>query len=139
MNLPVNYTVYEEDQLRMDQILRDLLRESNGKTALLVDQSGYMFAQQGFAYDVDIHSLAALAAGSFASTRELARLVGETEFSVLFHQGKTDNIHISLVGDDSILVIVFENTTTVGMIRLCATEAAKKLSPVLDTIKHRPG
>jgi predicted regulator of Ras-like GTPase activity (Roadblock/LC7/MglB family) len=113
MDIPVNYVIYEDDQFQLDQILRELLKESNAKTAILVDQAGFLFAQQGFAQDIDVESLSVLAAGSFSSTRELARLVGEEEFSVLFHQGRKDNIHLSLIGDDCILVVIFESTTTI--------------------------
>ncbi len=137
MDLPVNYVIYEDDQFQLDQSLRELLKESNAKTAILVDQAGFLFAQQGFSQDIDIESLAVLAAGSFASTRELARLVGEEEFSVLFHQGRRDNIHLSLIGNDNILVVIFESTTTIGMVRLCARESAKKILPILDNIKKR--
>ncbi|MFP4459055.1 MAG: roadblock/LC7 domain-containing protein [Candidatus Zixiibacteriota bacterium] len=137
MDLPVNYVIYEDDQFQLDQLLRELLKESNAKTAILVDQAGFMFAQQGFSQDIDVESLAVLAAGSFASTRELARLVGEEEFSVLFHQGRRDNIHLSLIGEDNILVVIFESTTTIGMVRLCAREAAKKMLPIIGNIKKR--
>ena len=137
MEVPLNYVIYEEDQFSMDQVLRELLKESNAKTAILVDQAGFLFAQQGFAQDVDIESLAVLAAGSFASTRELARLIGEEEFSVLFHQGRRDNIHLSVIGEDNILVIIFESTTTIGMVRLCARESAKKLLAIILRIQQR--
>lgn len=137
MDLPVSYVIYEDDQFQMDQLLRELLKESNAKTAILVDQSGYLFAQQGFSQDIDVESLAVLAAGSFSSTRALAQLVGEEEFSVLFHQGRRDNIHLSLIGEDNILVVIFESTTTIGMVRLCAREAGKKILPIIENIKNR--
>jgi len=78
-------------------------------------------------------ALAALLAGSFASTKEIARLVGEPEFSVLFHQGKKDHIHISLIGERTILVIIFDDRTTIGMIRLYAKEVGENLRKILDS------
>ena len=137
MDIPVNYVIYEDDQFQMDQALRELLKESNAKTAILVDQAGFLFAQQGFSQDIDIESLSVLAAGSFASTRELAKLVGEEEFSVLFHQGRRDNIHLSLIGEDNILVVIFESTTTIGMVRLCARESEKRIMPIIEHIQSR--
>ena len=71
-----------------------------------------------------------LLAGSFASTKEISRLVGEPEFSVLFHQGKKDHIHMSLVGERSILVVIFDERTTIGMVRLYARETAAELGKV---------
>jgi len=137
MDIPVNYIIYEDDQFQMDQVLRDLLKESNAKTAILVDQAGFLFSQQGFSQELDVESMAVLAANSFASTRALAGLVGEEEFTMLFHQGKKDNIHISVVGDDNILIIIFENSTTIGMVRLCAKETGEKLIPIINNIQKR--
>jgi len=72
-------------------------------------------------------TISALVAGSFAATREMARLLGEEEFSVLFHQGKSDSIQLSLVGDRTLLTVIFDEATTVGMVRLYASETAKRL------------
>jgi hypothetical protein len=58
--------------------------------------------------------------------------VGEPEFSVLFHQGKRDHIHISLVGERIILVVIFDDRTTIGMIRLHAKEASQRLLDILS-------
>ncbi len=74
-------------------------------------------------------------AGSFASTKEIARLVGEPEFSVLFHQGKKDHIHMSIVGERSILVVIFDDRTTIGMVRLYAKETATELAKVFEQIQ----
>jgi len=35
---------------------------------------------------IDHQTISALVAGSYAATREMAKLLGEVEFSVLFHQ-----------------------------------------------------
>ncbi|MDQ3313973.1 MAG: hypothetical protein M3505_04985 [Verrucomicrobiota bacterium] len=37
---------------------------------------------------IDVTIIAALAAGSFAATKELARRIGEVEFNALYQQGK---------------------------------------------------
>ncbi|MFW9842790.1 MAG: roadblock/LC7 domain-containing protein, partial [Candidatus Thorarchaeota archaeon] len=75
--------------------------------------------------------------GSFASTKEIARLVGETEFSVLFHQGKKDHIHMSLVGERSILAVIFDDRTTIGMVRLYAKETADELAKIFMNMSTR--
>ncbi|HLU49480.1 MAG TPA: roadblock/LC7 domain-containing protein, partial [Planctomycetota bacterium] len=80
---------------------------------------------------------AALVAGSYAATREMARLLGEDEFSVLFHQGRRDNIQLTLVGDRTILATVFDERTTIGMVRLYAKEASEKLRKVFEDIAAR--
>jgi predicted regulator of Ras-like GTPase activity (Roadblock/LC7/MglB family) len=106
---------------------------------LLVDKDGHLITRQGFTHSLDTTALAALLAGSFASTKEIARLVGEPEFSVLFHQGKKDHIHMSIVGDRSILVVIFDDRTTIGMVRLYAKETAAELARVFDEIRQKTG
>jgi predicted regulator of Ras-like GTPase activity (Roadblock/LC7/MglB family) len=122
--------IYQEETEKINVALKRLLKGSEAKCALLVDKDGHLVTRQGFTQSLDTTSLAALLAGSLASTREIARLVGEPEFSVLFHQGKRDHIHMSLVGDRSILVVVFDDRTTIGMVRLYAKEASTELEQI---------
>ncbi len=118
---------------RIEEVLKKLLRESEAKCSLLVDKDGHLIAKQGFTHSLDTTSLAALLAGSFASTKEMAKLLGESEFSVLFHEGKRDNILVSLVGERSILGVVFDDRTTIGMVRLYVREAEAELEEVLKS------
>ena len=67
----------------------------------------------------------------------MARLLGEEEFSVLFHQGRRDNIQLTLVGDRTILATVFDERTTIGMVRLYAKEAAENLQKIFGNIAKR--
>src|SRR6185295_10500634 len=94
----------------------------------------HMVTRQGVTRDIDIDTISALVAGSFAATKEMARVLGEDEFSVLFHQGKTNNIQLSLVGDRTLLTVIFDEATTVGMVRLYAAETAKRLNELFE--KH---
>lgn len=96
-----------------------------------------MVTKVGSTGDIDLQSVSALVAGSYAATREMARLLGEDEFSVLFHQGKRDSIQLTLVGERTILATVFDERTTIGMVRLYATESSEKLAKIFAEIKHR--
>ncbi|MEW5795626.1 MAG: roadblock/LC7 domain-containing protein [Candidatus Zixiibacteriota bacterium] len=129
--------IYEEEIATIDALLKKMLKGAEAKCALLVDKDGHLITRQGFTHSLDTTALAALLAGSFASTREIARLVGESEFSVLFHQGKKDHIHMSIVGDRSILVVIFDDRTTIGMVRLYAKETADELARVFKNIRER--
>jgi predicted regulator of Ras-like GTPase activity (Roadblock/LC7/MglB family) len=129
--------IYEEEIEKINSILGKMIKGAEAKCALLVDKNGHLITRQGFTHSLDTTALAALLAGSFASTKEIARLVGESEFSVLFHQGKKDHIHMSLVGDRSILAVIFDDRTTIGMVRLYAKEAAVDLLSVFDSLKEK--
>ena len=96
-----------------------------------------MVTKAGTTDDFDMQAVAALVAGSYAATREMARLLGEDEFSVLFHQGKRDNVQLTLVGDRTLLATVFDERTTIGMVRLYAKEATEKLLQVFGEIDDR--
>lgn len=119
------------DQLHI--VLGNLLRDSEAKCAVLVDQDGQCITKKGFTQHIDTTALSALVAGSFASTRAMAKLVGENEFSVLFHQGERDSIHNILVDEDTILSILFDDRTTIGMVRLYSKAAAKEVHGILAT------
>ncbi len=125
--------VYQEETAKIDGILKKLLKGSEAKCALLVDKDGHLITRQGFTHSLDTTALAALLAGSFASTKEIARLVGEPEFSVLFHQGKRDHIHMSLVNERTILVVIFDDRTTIGMVRLYSKETSEELNTIFET------
>jgi predicted regulator of Ras-like GTPase activity (Roadblock/LC7/MglB family) len=129
--------IYEEEIATIDGLLKKMLKGAEAKCALLVDKDGHLITRQGFTHSLDTTALAALLAGAFASTKEIARLVGEPEFSVLFHQGKKDHIHMSIVGERSILVVIFDDRTTIGMVRLYAKETSDELTRVFQGIQDR--
>ncbi|MDH4034208.1 MAG: roadblock/LC7 domain-containing protein [candidate division Zixibacteria bacterium] len=126
--------IYEEEINQIETLVSKMLKGAEAKCALLVDKDGHLITRQGFTHSLDTTALAALLAGSFASTKEIARLVGEPEFSVLFHQGKKDHIHMSLVGERSILVVIFDDRTTIGMVRLYAKETAAELASIFEQV-----
>ncbi len=128
-----NRLVFYQDLVRdVNRLLREFLKLSNAKCAMLIDREGHMVTRQGVTRDLDMDTISALVAGSFAATREMARVLGEDEFSVLFHQGKTDNIQLSLVGDRTLLTVIFDEATTVGMVRLYAAETVKRLLELFE-------
>jgi predicted regulator of Ras-like GTPase activity (Roadblock/LC7/MglB family) len=117
--------------------LKEFLSLSDSKANMLIDKEGHMVTKAGSTDDFDMQAVSALVAGSYAATREMARLLGEDEFSVLFHQGRRDNIQLTLVGDRTILATVFDERTTIGMVRLYAKEAAESLQRIFSGIAQR--
>lgn len=123
---------YVEDIDRINQVLDRLLELSEARCALLVDKEGHLITKRGETTgELDDESLSALVAGSFAATKEMAKLLGEEEFSVLFHQGVKDSIQLTLVADRALLAIIFDDRTTIGMVRLYAKETSSKVAQLL--------
>ena len=121
---------YEEDIEAIAAILDAFLKKSGANCALLVDKDGHMITSRGQTSNVDLDTISALVAGSFAATKQLAHQFGEEEFTALFHQGKGRNLQLSLVAERALLTALFGDDTTVGMVRLYATEAAKRLAEI---------
>ncbi len=130
---------YEDDIQQIDATLREFISRSKSKAAMLVDKDGHLITQQGSTETVDTDTISALVAGCFAATREMARIMGEEEFSALFHQGRKDNLQLSLVGSRTILAVLFDDATTIGMVRLYSAESARKLTSLFRRISGRTG
>ena len=122
------------DLAQWGDALREMLRSSGARSVLLINRDdGSVLACEGFADALDRTSLGALAAGTFASAREIAHLIGEEEFSVLFHQGKRQHVHVNLAGERGLLMTLFDDSTTVGLVRLCARKASLRIGRVLSS------
>jgi predicted regulator of Ras-like GTPase activity (Roadblock/LC7/MglB family) len=128
---------YAEDVNKINAVLDEFLAESQARAALLVDRDGHLVTRKGLTGSFDPDSLAALVAGSFASTREMAKLLGESEFTVVFHQGKDQNIHLGLVAERSLLVVIFDDRTTVGMVRVYCQELTNRIGEILKAAAER--
>jgi predicted regulator of Ras-like GTPase activity (Roadblock/LC7/MglB family) len=115
-------------------VLRKLLVDSYAKVAFLVDKNGTLMASAGATAEFDTTSLASLAAGNIAATGGLAHLIGEKEFSILFHEGERDNMHISVVADRLILVVIFDRRSSVGLVRLRVRRASEELTRILVAV-----
>lgn len=122
---------YAADIDRINAVLLAFVKKANAQSVLLIDQEGHMVARQGFKQNHDSSALAALVAGSFASTRQVAKLLGEAEFRVLFHQGQGQSIHITLIGERTLQVSVFASSVKPGMMQVQCAELAKQLEIVL--------
>jgi hypothetical protein len=78
-----------------------------------------------------------LTAGCIAATGGLAKIVGEEEFPIHFHQGQRDNLHITLVGGRMILVVVFDERSSLGLVRLRVKKAGTELAKVFEEIRKK--
>ncbi len=112
---------------RVDYILSGMLDRSGAHTALLIDKAGQIISFQGSMDQEKVASLAALTAANYGATTAIARLFGEEEFTLLFHKGKEENIHFSNVGDEYLMITVFNNSTHLGLVRL---EVRKSLEQI---------
>ena len=126
--------MYEEEINQIKAIISKLRVDANSKVVFLVDKNGQQIAAHGDIENLDTTSLASLTAGNVAATDGLARLIGEKEFSILFHEGEKDNIHISIVAQRVILVVIFDERSSLGLVRLRVKKASEELNRVFANI-----
>ncbi|ANA41477.1 MULTISPECIES: roadblock/LC7 domain-containing protein [Geobacter] len=129
--------MYDEEFKLINAIIEKLLREANAKVIFLVDKNGQLISGVGETERFDTTSLASLTAGNIAATGGLAKLIGEKEFSILFHEGEKDNLHISIVGGRVILVVLFDNRSSLGLVRLRVKKASDELTTVFDRLMKK--
>jgi predicted regulator of Ras-like GTPase activity (Roadblock/LC7/MglB family) len=129
--------MYEEEFDRIKLLLDTLRMDASAKIVFLVDKNGQQIAAVGEVNLVDATSLASLTAGNVAATDGLAKLIGEKEFSILFHEGRKDNIHISIVGQRLILVVIFDERSSLGLVRLRVRKASAEMERVLNEMETK--
>ena len=129
--------MYEEEFNQIKQIISKLRVDANAKVVFLVDKNGQQIAAQGEIENLDTTSLASLTAGNVAATDGLARLIGEKEFSILFHEGERDNLHISVVSNRVILVVIFDERSSLGLVRLRVKKASNALEEIFNNIVRK--
>jgi predicted regulator of Ras-like GTPase activity (Roadblock/LC7/MglB family) len=129
--------MYDEEFKRISALIEKLLREANAKVIFLVDKNGQLIAATGATEHLDTTSLASLTAGNIAATGGLAKLIGEKEFSILFHEGERDNLHISIVGTRVILVVIFDSRSSLGLVRLRVKKASLDLANIFEDLARK--
>jgi len=129
--------MYDEEFRQINIVIEKLLREANAKVIFLVDKNGQLISGVGEVERFDTTSLASLTAGNIAATGGLAKLIGEKEFSILFHEGEKDNLHISIVGGRVILVVLFDNRSSLGLVRLRVKKASDELTVIFEGLMQK--
>ncbi|HTY43531.1 MAG TPA: roadblock/LC7 domain-containing protein [Thermoanaerobaculia bacterium] len=133
MTLP-DLVLYDDEFRKIKDSLSRLASDANANVVFLVDKNGQQIAAVGDLTTLDTTSLASLTAGNVAATDGLARLIGEREFSILFHEGERDNIHISIVAQRVILVVIFDERTSLGLVRLRVRKATEELNTIFESL-----
>jgi len=125
------YTLGQEQLEKIEEVLIDDLINSGVHSVLLIDMAGNIIAKaDNGACEHDVYSLAALASANFAAVDTMAKIVGEDEFSLLFHKGETESIHFSKVQSEFLLISIFGKKVSLGLLRLKVAEAIEKIKDV---------
>lgn len=123
----------ENQYHQIKAVLARLRMDSSARVVFLVDKDGQEIAVQGEIGNIDTTSLSSLAAGNVAATGGMAQLIGEKEFPTLSHEGERESIHISVIGR-LLLVVVFDERSTLGLVKLRSRQVSQTLSTMIDEI-----
>ena len=129
--------LYDEDYRKILGVCDRLARDAHAKGVFVVDKNGQLLAEAGDVRGIDTTSLASLTAGSIAATGGLAKIIGEEEFPIHFHQGARDNLHMTVVARRLILVVIFDEHSSLGLVRLRVKKAGLELAKLFEEIRKK--
>src|ERR1044072_3817226 len=123
--------IHEQQFQRIKNVLARLCVECAARVVFLVDRDGQPIAFHGDIGDMDTTSFSSLAAGNVAATTSMAKLIGEDVFPAVVHEGERESIFISVIGR-SLLVVVFDERSTLGLVKSRAKRASFEVAAILD-------
>src|SRR6476619_4064313 len=129
--------MFEEEQQQIQAICDRLQRDSNSIAILVINKDGQEIARAGNTEHLDVTSLSSLFAGNVAATGGIAKLLAEKEFSGQFHEGEKTNVHISLVAQRAILVVLFDQRSSLGLVRLRVKKASDEMAKLFDQVTKK--
>jgi predicted regulator of Ras-like GTPase activity (Roadblock/LC7/MglB family) len=133
------WTLFENDFRAIDQVLNALLEKTNALAVHLVDRSGQLITTSGRSADFDATAFASLVAADFTANAELSQLMGDASVVAVVHEGKTRTAYSCLLADRIIMCTVFDRRSTLGLVRLRATRAARELDGVFQNLFEKVG
>jgi predicted regulator of Ras-like GTPase activity (Roadblock/LC7/MglB family) len=134
-----SWSFTEDDFGAITKALERFLADANARCALLVDRTGQLVATVGQRPDFDPTAFATLTAADFSANDQLAKLVGENDFSSLFHQGEKESMYLADVARRVILVVLFDSRTTLGLVRIKMRQTVVELTQLFEIVFARGG
>jgi predicted regulator of Ras-like GTPase activity (Roadblock/LC7/MglB family) len=126
-----------EDVQQLDEVLRELLMQCDGTTALLADKGGFLIAHQGHVRDFDLTTIAALASGAYLANQTIANLVHETQFDSVYQQGERYSLFTRNVDEYCLLIVIFRAQRSVGAVKYFAAGACAHIAEQMEVARLR--
>ena len=131
----MSYTLGQQQLVYIEEVLKSDLVDLGVNCVFLIDMAGNIIANlDNGEVKHDIYSLAALAAGNFGAVSAMAKIIGESEFSLLFHKGKKENIHFNKITTEFLLITIFGNDISLGFLRLKVADSVEQLKTILEPL-----
>jgi predicted regulator of Ras-like GTPase activity (Roadblock/LC7/MglB family) len=124
------WTLTQSDVDATNTSLERLLAATGAHTAMVIDRSGMMVTTAGGPVEFDTTSFAVLAAADFSANDQLAKLIGESDFSSLVHEGGNESLYVADIAHRLLLVVLFGRKTPLAIVRMLAPAYVQELAAV---------
>ena len=135
--MPTLPQLIEEDIQTFDEALRELLKQTEATTALIIDQGGFLITHHGDSQHFDVTTIAALTSGAYMANQTIASLVHETTFNSIYQQGENVSIFALSIDENCVLVVIFAAQLSVGAVKYFAVPAAHKIAKQMVRAQER--
>ena len=129
--------MYPEEQAAISLVCQRLHRDANAKAVLLIGRDGQPIAEAGEVGEIDVTSLSSLTAGNVAATGGISKILREKDFTSQFHEGEKTHVHITLVASRAILVVLFDERSSLGLVRLRVKKASEEMVRLFDQVSRK--
>lgn len=126
--------MFPEEQQQIMVVCQRLQRDANAKAVLLIGRDGQPIAEAGDVEELDVTSLSSLTAGNVAATGGISKILREKDFTSQFHEGEKIHVHITLVGGRAILVVLFDERSSLGLVRLRVKRSSDEMARIFDQL-----
>ena len=132
-----NFIIYNEEYILIKDILQKLKINTTAKVVFITDSEGHCIASSGEMDDVNLNSISSLIAGSVAAINSIAQMLKIDSFSAILNESSRESLHISLINDRTMLVVIFDNSSNLGLVRFRVRTALDELCKVFITINEK--
>jgi predicted regulator of Ras-like GTPase activity (Roadblock/LC7/MglB family) len=129
--------MFPEEQQQIALVCQRLHRDANAKAVLLIGRDGQPIAEAGEVGEIDVTSLSSLTAGNVAATGGISKILREKDFTSQFHEGEKTHVHITLVASRAILVVLFDERSSLGLVRLRVKKASDEMARAFDQVARK--
>jgi predicted regulator of Ras-like GTPase activity (Roadblock/LC7/MglB family) len=129
--------MFPEEQQQILVVCQRLWRDANAKAVLLIGRDGQPIAEAGDVDELDVTSLSSLTAGNVAATGGISKILREKDFTSQFHEGERIHVHITLVGGRAILLVLFDERSSLGLVRLRVKKSSDEMARLFDQVSNK--
>jgi predicted regulator of Ras-like GTPase activity (Roadblock/LC7/MglB family) len=129
-----NFIIYNEEYTLIKEVLQKLKINTSAKVVFITDSEGHCIASTGEMDDINLNSISSLIAGSVAAINSIAQMLKIDSFTAILNESSKESLHISLINDRTMLVVIFDNTSNLGLVRFRVRSALEQLTKVFQII-----